>query len=92
MTTNPAITALGLIQAAERRLIAGPDDDGRAYDEEVWSLLADPDDHHIHADYAAKVATELATIVIGIAVRADYPLDQLVADYRRQMHARGDDT
>jgi hypothetical protein len=93
MTTNPAITALALVEAAERRLLAGPHDDGATYDAEVWTLLSDPGDSMIHAEFAATVATELATIVIGIAAACpQLDLSALLADYRAQLLARDGQT
>jgi hypothetical protein len=99
MTTQPALDALALIEIVERH-IAQPDDTD-AYNEEVGKLLTDPHDELIHGDNAARIATELATMVIGIAARAntrlvqhqvgEFRLDEFIADYRRQLLARGDD-
>jgi hypothetical protein len=89
MTSTPALTALALIELIERHL-RQPADIGER-NEEFRALLADDDDDYIHADFMVDVAKELATFVIGIAARTNYPIDEFVADYRRQLLARDDD-
>jgi hypothetical protein len=88
-TSSPALDALALIELIERHIREPGDNDART--EELRALLADPHDDLVHADYVVNVATELATLVIGIAARTRYPVDQFVADYRRILLARDDD-
>jgi hypothetical protein len=88
MSTAPAITALSLIELIGRHIAQPGDNDARS--EELRALLADDDDM-IHADYVVDVATELATFVVGIAARTNYPIHRFIADYRRQLIARDDD-
>lgn len=88
MTTTPAFTALALGELLERHLRQPADTDART--EEFRALLADPDGY-VHADYVADVAKELATLVLGIAARTNYPIDEFITDYRRQLLARDDD-
>jgi hypothetical protein len=83
MTDNPALTALALVELTQKHLLVPDQTADRT--EELRTLLADPDDDLVHADYVANVAVELALIVTGIAVRTGYPLADLIDEYRRQL-------
>jgi hypothetical protein len=83
MADNPALTALALVELTQKHLLVPDQAADRAA--ELRSLLADPDDNMVHADYVADVAVELALIVTGIAIKTNYPLSELIDEYRRRL-------
>jgi hypothetical protein len=88
MTTQPALTALALVELIERHLRQPTDTDART--EELRALLAD-DDGDVHADTMVNVANELAMFVVAIAARANVSLEEFIGYYRRALIARDDD-
>jgi hypothetical protein len=86
--TNPALTALAVLDVVERHR-RNPDAADRRT-EELRAVLVDPDDDLVHADHVVDVAVELAGLMLQVSDATGYRLAEFVADYRRLL-ARVDD-
>lgn len=78
MSTQPAITALAILDLLQRHLAEPWRPAERTG--ELRALLADDVD-------VVQVILEIASVTLGIAAETSYPLPRLIDDYRNRLHA-----